>query len=181
MTDRIDTKETTMTTYTAEDFAEASFARHPYSSLAVRAAYMSDRPWRATTGLWRTDADMANDGWVPVREAANQPITLDALQAAWEGAEPAEECGPGDVVIRPGAGGRYEVIPVEYGTQLTGMTRILHRAPKPKQPEGAEVLGALLDEWVSLPRGDEPTPSLADWLAERLTERGIRVTEEGEK
>ena len=31
MTDRINTKETTMTTkqYTAEDFANASFARHP--------------------------------------------------------------------------------------------------------------------------------------------------------
>lgn len=128
-----------MTTYTAEDFANAENARHPDGAVAARFGYLSQRQWR-TEDDWLSDAEMADRGWVPVREAAAQPITLDALQAAWESAEQAEECGPGDVVIRPGEGGRYEVIPVKHGTQLIGNTRILHRASKPPRTDGAEEL-----------------------------------------
>ena len=116
---------------------------------------------------------MADYGWVPVRGAAAHPITLDTLQAAWENAEQAEECVPGDVLIQPGSDGRYQVIPVEYGARLVGRTRILHRAPKPKRPEGAEQLATLLGEWGDLLRGGGPRPLLADWLAER----GVRVSE----
>lgn len=167
MTDRHE--GTTMTTYTAEDFANAEFARHPDGRTAARVDSGDSMPWRVATGSWLGDADMAEEGFVPVREA--HPITFDALQAAWGGAEQAEECEPGDVVIRPGEDGRYEVIPVKHGTRLWGETRILHRAPRPKRVEDDERLKAMLRALVGDPA------LLADWLAER----GVPVTEEGEK
>lgn len=169
-----------MTTYTAEDFANVEFARNPNGDeLATRCGEYAPQ-WRTSYNRWLSDADMADHGWVPVREAADQPITLDALHDAWETAEQADECNEGDVLIywHPSLrSDRVEVWVAEWPGPLGRHARILHRAPKPKQPEGAEVLKALLDEWVSLPRGEEPTPSLADWLAER----GVRVTEEGDK
>ena len=129
MTDRIDTKETTMTTkqYNTEDFANAEFARHPSGVIAARFHDGISMPWLTADEISLSNYDMADYGWSPVREA--EPITLDTFQDAWENAEQADECRPGDVVIRPGEGGRYEVIPVEHGTRLIGMPRILHRAP----------------------------------------------------
>ena len=163
--------------YTAEDFANTEFARRPDGDIAARFArfdYLANTPWRVTNGLWLSDAEMADGDWVPVREA--RPITFDALRDAWANAEDVDECNKGDVLIywHPSLrSDRVEVWVAEWPGPLGRHARILHRAPKPKQPEGAEVLGALLDEWVSLPRGEEPTPSLADWLAAR----GVRVTE----
>ena len=75
--------------YTTEDFANAEIARHPDGAVASRFGYLSQRQWR-TVNAWLSDADMADQGWAPVQETADQPITLDALQAAWEGAEQAE-------------------------------------------------------------------------------------------
>ena len=52
MTDRIDTKETTMTTkqYNTEDFANAEFARHPDGRTAARVDSGDSMPWRVATG-----------------------------------------------------------------------------------------------------------------------------------
>ena len=172
------------TTYTAEDFANAEIARHPDGAVASRFGYLSQRQWR-TVNAWLSDADMADQGWVPVREAAAQPITLNALRDAWEGAEVVTEDEPireGDLLIEqhPAENGKawivFEANQAWAGDYQGPSIRILHRAPKPKRPEGAERLEALLDEWHNAPlRHDDK--GLADWLAER----GVRVTEEGEK
>ena len=166
-----------MTTYTEEDFKTAQFARHPDGAIAAVEPCGDTMPWRTDSEIWLSDADMADHGWVPVREAADQPITLDALQAAWEGAEQGE-VAEGDVLIRRSgenftvwvAGGGWST----EALSRSGHTRILHRAPK--RPEGAEALEALLDDWDDLTWVGKPA-LLADWLAER----GVRVTEGGGK
>lgn len=160
-----------MTTYTAEDFANAEIARHPDGAVASRFGYLSQRQWR-TVNAWLSDADMADQGWVPVREAAAQPITLDALREAWEGAEQGE-VAEGDVLIRR-SGENFTVWAAsgEWSTEAlsrSGHTRVLHRAPKPSHPEGVERLDAMLRALVGEPA------LLADWLAER----GVRVVEGG--
>ena len=158
--------------YTAEDFANAEFARHPDGRIAARVDSGDSMPWRVATGSWLSDADMAEEGFVPVREA--QPITLDALQAAWEGAEQGE-VADGDIIIdRSNNGQSISVWLAADGgwhTDDSGGTRILHRAPKPSPPEGAERLEAMLRALVGDPA------LLADWLAER----GVPMPEEGEK
>lgn len=163
---------------TAEDFAEASFARHPNGHIAAR--FDADSmPWFMDDETWLSDEGMARSGWVPVREAADQPITLDALLDAWETAEDSDQCNEGDVLIYRYPSNRFDRVEVWKSGRscpLGPHARILHRAPKPKRPEGAETLEALLDEWGDLTRGEEPTP-LADWLAAR----GVRVTEGGDK
>lgn len=211
-----------MTTYTAEDFANAGFARHPDGRIAARLDERYTRPWSIGEDDWLTDVAMALNGWVPVREAgendgrverlkrhqtevdtvtigrqnrriqeleaqvktlsaqaAAQPTTLDALRDAWGTAEVADECNEGDILIRlhpeiPTA--LVQVWRSEMTVPMGSLTRILHRAPKPTRPEDAETLGALIDEWGDLTRGEEPTP-LADWLAAR----GVRASEEGGK
>ena len=189
-----------MTTYTAEDFANAEFARHQSGVVAARFYDRGGMPWLTADEISLSNEDMADLGWVPVREAAAHPITLDALRDAWEGAEVVTEDEPirdGDLIIEHHAGmllqawGVFEANQSWAGDYQDPSVRILHRAPKPKRPEGAETLEALLDEWDEKqeallnewgdPTRDEEPTSLADWLAERLAERGVRVTEEGEK
>ena len=164
--------------YTAEDFANAEFARHPDGRIAARVDSGNLGWWAGgnerAEPSWMDDDDMAEEGFVPVREATAQPITLDTLQAAWEGAEQGE-VAEGDVLIRRSgenftvwvAGGGWST----EALSRSGHTRILHRAPKPKRPEGAERLEAMLRALVGDPA------LLADWLAER----GVPVTEEGEQ
>lgn len=118
------------------------------------------------------------------RASAIGAITLDALRAAWEGAEVVTEDDPvreGDLIIEryvEASGGKawgvFEATQAWAGAYHGTVIRILHRAPE--RPEGAERLGALIEEWSGLAWSEEPTP-LADWLAER----GVRVTEGGEK
>ena len=162
-----------MTTYTAEDFARANFARHPDGRIAARLDERYTRPWSIGEDDWLTDVAMALSGWIPVVEA--QPITLDALNAAWEGAEQGE-VAEGDVLIRRSgenftvwvAGGGWST----EALSRSGHTRVLHRAPKPKRPEGAEQLEAvLLKEWPF--DGDDEAVDLAD----RLARRGVLVVE----
>lgn len=199
--------------YTAEDFANAEFARHQSGVVAARFYDRGGMPWLTADEISLSNEDMADLGWVPVREAtmtdndgrverlkrqiaeqdititfrnaeihrlraevkaAAQPITLDALQAAWEGAEQGE-VAEGDVLIRR-SGENFTVWASSGGWSTealsrSGHTRILHRAPKPKRVEDDEKLKAMLRALVGDPA------LLADWLAER----GVRVTEEGDK
>lgn len=160
-----------MTTYTEQDFAKASFARNPDGGIAVR-LNDDDAPWFAEDENWHSDATMASYGWVPVREAAAQPITLDTLQAAWEGAEQGE-VAEGDVLIRRSgenftvwvAGGGWST----EALSRSGHTRILHRAPKPKR-EPWQDLADVLRAHTGEPEPEE--------TAKMLHERGVRVTEE---
>ena len=71
---------------TAEDFAQATFARHGDGGRAAR--FAGDKwPWRASTAdavPWLSDEEMARDGWVPVVESR---ITEDTLRHVEERAE----------------------------------------------------------------------------------------------
>ena len=163
--------------YTAEDFANAEFARHQSGVVAARFYGRGSMPWLTADDISLSNEDMADLGWVPVQEAAAQPVTLDALQAAWEGAEQGE-VAEGDVLIRrSGENITVWAASGEWSTEAlsrSGHTRILHRAPK--RPEGAERLEALLDEWHDAPlRHDDK--GLADWLARR----GVTVSKNAQE
>lgn len=156
-----------MTTYTTEDFANAEIARHPDGAVASRFGYLSQRQWR-TVNAWLSDADMADQGWVPVREATDQPITLNALRRAWEGAERTSEYKAGDEVIVRYKADDFSVIRFSTDRVVTNSRfRLLHRAPKPEPwADLADVLRA---------HTGEPDP---EETAKMLHERGVRVTEE---
>lgn len=81
---------------TAEDFAREEFARHEDGRIAARLD--DDSPqWRTdspSTGVWRSDADMAEEGWsivTPARDAGPRIVSLirrvDAAEAARDTAE----------------------------------------------------------------------------------------------
>lgn len=163
--------------YTEEDFAAAEFARHPDGAVAARFGSPAQGQWR-TIIAWLSDEVMAAEGWVPVREATAQPITLDALQAAWKNAEQAEWAEPGDVLIWHGSATEgYTVRRARSAHTIELNARILRRAPKPKRPEGAEELSALMQLMpLEVDIDEDSVRVLVDWLAER----GVRVTE-GEK
>ena len=164
------------TTYTAEDFANAEIARHPDGAVASRFGYLSQRQWR-TVNDWLSDADMADQGWAPVQETADQPITLDALRDAWETAEVADECNEGDILIRlhpeiPTA--LVQVWRSEMTVPMGSLTRILRRAQK-REPwqDLADVLGTDNGELI----GEHHTITE---VAKALHERGVRVTGGGD-
>ena len=206
-----------MTTYTAEDFANAEAARHPETGRVAARLYDNyTLPWVAGDETWLNDQNLADQGWEPAYVSRNpqkmrrhisdleaivkrrgediarleeqrarlarelavereRTVTLDALQAAWEGAEQAEWAEPGDVLIWHGSATEgYTVRRARSAHTIELNARILHRAPKPKRPEGAERLEALLDDWDDLTWVGKPA-LLADWLAER----GVRVVEGG--
>lgn len=107
-----------------------------------------------------------------------EPTILDTLRDAWESAEQADECNAGDILIRHRPGSQTALVQIwrsEITVPMGDPTRILHRAPKPKCPEGDERLEALIDEWRDLKRVKAVTPSLSDWLAEH----GVHVSEVG--
>ena len=161
-----------MTTYTAEDFANAGFARHPDGRIAARLDERYTRPWSIGEDDWLTDVAMALNGWVPVREAAAQPITLDTLRGAWETAEVADECNEGDILIRLHPEISTQLAQVwrsEMTAPMGNLTRILHRAPKPKREPWQDLADVLRAHT------GEPDP---DETAKMLHERGVRVTKE---
>ena len=95
-------------------------------------------------------------------------ITLDALEAAWEAAEQADECRKGDVLIVPGSWGGYTIWTAERGTQLRA-ARILSRPPK---REPWQYLADLL--------GHDVSAKQAEQMARRLHMVGVRVTGGGD-
>ena len=158
--------------YNTEDFANAEFARHPDGGIAARVDDGYSTPWRASSGAWLSDADMADHGWVPVRGAAAHPITLDALRDAWETAEVADECNEGDILIRLHPEISTQLAQVwrsEMTAPMGNLTRILHRAPKPKREPWQDLADVLRAHT------GEPDP---DETAKMLHERGVRVTKE---
>ena len=214
------------TTYTAEDFATAEFARHPDGRIAARVDSGNLGWWAGGNGraepLWMDDYDMAEEGFVPVREAYENdgrvkrlkrhisdveavvkrrgqdierleaekaelrerikqckagPITLDALHEAWEGAEVADECNEGDILILRSPDSPTALVQVWRSARPGPMsiyTRILHRAPK-REPwqDLADVLRADNGELI----GEHHTITE---VAKALHERGVRVTGGGD-
>ena len=92
-------------------------------------------------------------------------ITLDALEAAWEAAEVADECREGDVLIIRDDEDNYLVRRMDDRSDLDSTARILSRAPK-REP-WAELAGVLKAHT------GEPEP---DETARMLYENGVRVT-----
>lgn len=70
-----------MTTYTAEDFAQATFARHEDGETAMR-WQTTFAPWQTSGGVFRTDDGMAEHGWVPVMEVEDWKQRIDDVTAA---------------------------------------------------------------------------------------------------
>ncbi|GAB3042086.1 hypothetical protein [Sediminivirga luteola] len=167
---------TNKTKYTAEDFARAEFARHPDGRIAARVDPDDPDQWRVTSpgGItWRSDQDMADGHWTPVRDPA--PITLEALEAAWEQAEKSGDFPRrGDLVIKRRGWGDHVEFRVAYQQHKLfgvdwGKVRILQRAPR--RPEGAEELADVMRELA----GYALSQRAVDEYADRLAERGVRV------
>ena len=157
-----------MSEYTSEDFAKARFAEHPETgATACRIAEATGgSAWTTEDGGDETDATMALRGWVPVVEAG--AITLDALEAAWENAEPADECHPGDVVVVQDDEDNYLVRRMDDRSDLDSTARILSRAPREPWADLADVL--------TLAEGDIGGLNVdAINVAALLHERGVRV------
>ena len=91
------------------------------------------------------------------------PLTLDALEAAWEAAEEADECRKGDVLIMQDPAEGYSVWRTGDADYLSRGTRVLSRAPREPWADLADVLRA---------HTGEPDP---DETARLLHERGVRV------
>ena len=157
-----------MSEYTAEDFAQANLATKGQFWVARRTDPSLAPQWHVYGSRqgWLSDEEMAADGWVPAVEAR---ITLDALEAAWEAAEQAEECRKGDVLILQDPVEGYSVWRTGDADYLAGSTRILSRAPK-REPwaDLADVLGDFAIH-------DHDGKEYPDVLAQRLYERGVRV------
>lgn len=155
-----------MSEYTAEDFKNARFAfLSKYGLSAHRSA--GEFYWQRDGSKRATNAEMAEAGWRPVREAA--PLTLDTLREAWENAEQAGKCRKGDALIRRDDYGGYEVYRAALDSEIWN-ARILHRAPQP------EPWQALADVLAAEMPGIEDEPHI-EALAKALhCEHGVRVT-----
>ena len=155
--------------YTTEDFAQATLATRGKYNYARRIASGGPEPWRDGGRIWRSDAQLAAEGWTPVVESR---ITLDGLAGAWEAAEVPTEDAPireGDVVIEKISAGAYAVMSPPPTCGLVGREfRVLSRAPK-REP-WQDLADVLLSEGVLYYRAD------ADDCAKALHELGVRVT-----
>ena len=76
-----------MSEYTAEDFAQASFARHPDLGLATRDGGVNGDLWMDIDGDECDDSGMALYGWTPVVEADGPVVTEGTLRHVEERAE----------------------------------------------------------------------------------------------
>lgn len=76
-----------MSNYTAEDFAQASFARHPDLGLATRDGGINGDLWMDINGDECDDSGMALYGWAPVMEADGPVVTEGTLRHVEERAE----------------------------------------------------------------------------------------------
>ena len=159
--------------YTAEYFAQETLATRGKYNYARRIASDGPEPWRDGGRIWRSDAQLAAEGWTPVVESR---ITLDGLAGAWEAAEVPTDDAPmrqGDVYIstvdRNDRGLGYLVAAAgRNGRHMHFNARVLSRAPK-REPwaDLADVLRA----WDA-----EPADADADGMAKWFHERGVRVT-----
>ena len=99
---------------------------------------------------------------------ADGAISLDALEAAWEAAEQADECREGDVLIIRDDEDNYLVRRMEDRNRLDSTARILSRAPREPWEDLADVLRA---------HTGEPDP---DETARTLYEYGVRMAGGGD-
>ena len=99
---------------------------------------------------------------------AQAPLSLDALAAAWEAAEQADECREGDVLIIRDDEDNYLVRRMDDRSRLDSTARILSRAPK-REP-WQDLADVLQSESVVF---DSEDASIA---ARALHNAGVRVT-----
>ena len=99
----------------------------------MRAEPETGIPWYVGDDqIKRLDADMARDGWRPVREHA--PLTLDTLREAWESAIGFTTVHVGDTIIQRDTGGEsFSVYVADRGYPRPPVAiRVLRRAPQPE-------------------------------------------------
>ena len=102
------------------------------------------------------------------------PLSLKDLEVAWEAAEVADECREGDVLIIRDDEDNYLVRRMCDRSDLDSAARILSRAPR-REP-WADLEDVLGDFAIH----DHDGKEYPDALAQRLYERGVRVTGGGE-
>lgn len=103
-----------------------------------------------------------------LEQVLQDPLLLKGLEAAWKNAEQAPECRKGDVLIVPGSWGGYTIWEAARDAPLRA-ARILSRAPREPWADLADVLGGFAIH-------DHDGKEYPDVLAQRLHERGVRVT-----
>ena len=134
--------------YTTEDFAQATLATRGKYNYARRIASGGPEPWRDGGRIWRSDAQLAAEGWTPVVESR---ITLDGLAGAWETAEVPTADTPireGDVVIEKISASAYAVMSPPPTCGLVGREfRVLSRAPREPWQDLADSLEAEV-QWI---------------------------------
>ena len=168
-------------TYTAEDFAAASFAIDPSASGWVRCADGSRHPWyNPDKHEWSSDDGMAQRRCIPVYA---EPYSPEALRRAWEHGE---KPGPGDVAeegvsyIWLDGKGQYALF-FDDGSQspLSSSERVVYRpsaseSPAPERDPVADLAQALED---ALPE-EAGSPVALRRYAESLVKYGVRVTDD---
>lgn len=161
-----------MTEYNAEDFAKATFARHPEgdgdeATLAMRTETYGSYEWAGRPQPWETtsasfsDSQMVDLGWVPVQES---PLTDDAIKAL---VAKREQLLASKI--------REEFSRNPFSSSLRLAAAVYQGLTEKPRPEGAveleTVIGCNAGKWTD---GPEDVRALADLLAEN----GVRVVGE---
>ena len=163
-------------TYTAEDFAAASFAIDPSASGWVRCADGSKHPWyNPDKHEWGSDAGMVERRCIPVHV---EPYSPEALQRAWEHGEkpkPGEVAEEGVSYIWRNGNGQCTLFSNEGGqSPLLPSERVVYRPAAPGRDPVADLAQALED---ALPEEAGSSVALRRY-AEALVEYGVRVTDD---
>lgn len=153
-----------MTEYTADDFKNARFAKHPDGRLASR-TFPEDRwPWLVpieadhdeSTDQY-TDRDMACQGFAPVQESP-RPLTADDIT---------------DEMVERARVFIYDTWNDVLDSHEVRLILVSALTPHLVRPEGAEDIEALVEESLS---GDALSDAQVRALADFLAVRGVRVT-----
>lgn len=106
------------------------------------------------------------------RATAPAPLTMEALDEAFDSGKVSPACKAGDIVITREREGWYTIVERRSGGDLSvGHQRILAIAPEPEPWQG--LADILLEDGLAYEEDIEG-------IVKRLYERGVRVTGDGE-
>ena len=136
--------------------------------MAEDAAQATIKELRRDLALTREELEYLRGENDRLERVLQDPLLLKGLEAAWENAEQAPKCRKGDVLIVPGSWGGYTIWEAKRDSRLRA-ARVLSRAPREPWADLADVLGDFAIH-------DHDGKEYPDVLAQRLYERGVRVT-----